>query len=414
MANKAFQRTARTPRLKADVRQTLRLLEEDGGQVMNEWIVAGEASVWMGSGERAWKNQLSASVRLDTSKPPAFLDLDFRVASFLRNGQVFDLDNMVTPVFNALLGPRRSQIRLALLGWRATRVENQDTGLRLRQYDEALGTFELCGSVLVLDATLRGRLPVDSREGGSPFVAGIQEALGPWAPERTHRFAVALAFGDDVRDITWVEGVPIKPVVDCLFPVFGGRPGAPDDWKVDAIQVERGRPDLRGACAIKIWELAAPQRNPQAHVAPTAVVTLSSMRLSRTDSTRSGMTNFDYLDQAAKELGSPPTGLRIGEILDRAAQLFPAMANVSKDSASASMDFQTINVRGRASYPGDFDAPDRWNRSPAFIKVARGVWRRLSEEERAVFATLWRKREPLLRQESFDAADWDQVFRSSR
>src|SRR5688572_24566848 len=134
---------------------------------MNEWIVAAEPSVWMGSGESAWKDQISGAVRLDPSDPPAFLDLDFRVASFLRNGQVFDLDNMVTPVFNALLGPRRSQIRLALLGWRATRTENQDAGLRLRRRDETVGTLEISDSVLVLDATLRGRLPVDSREGGA-------------------------------------------------------------------------------------------------------------------------------------------------------------------------------------------------------------------------------------------------------
>jgi hypothetical protein len=272
-----------------------------------------------------------------------------------------------------------------------------------------LGELRPGTSTVVLDATLRGRLPTDSREGGKIFVAGIQQALGPWTPARTHRFAVELHFGDDIRDISWVAEAPIKPVVDCLFPVLGGRPGAPDDWKVHALQVERGRQDLRGACSVKVW--AIPEALGRPHVTTSKVVTLTPARAARYPSTtRSGMTNYECLDEAAKALGSPPAGLRITEILNRAVALFPAMASVSKDGASATMDFQTINVRGRASRPGEFSAADRWNRSPAFIKVDRGVWRRLSEEERTTFKKLWINGEQLLRQESFDSSEWNALL----
>ena len=123
------------------------------------------------------------------------------------------------------------------------------------------------------------------------------------------------------------------------------------------------------------------------------------------------MTNFECLDEAAKALGSPPAELRLSDILNKAATLFPRMAGVSKDSASATMDFQTINVRSRANRPGDFGASDRWNRSPAFIKVGRGLWRRLSDEERATFKRLWIDGEPLLRQEAFDPSQWDSLAR---
>lgn len=312
---------------------------------MSEWFVAGEPAVWLGSGEKPWKFKLAEAVRLDTRDSPVFLELDFRVASFLRGGQVFDLDNMVTPVFEALLGPRHSSLRRALLGWRATRVENQDAGLRLRCTERPPGVFQASTSTVVLDATLRGRLPTDSREGGKSFVSGIQQALGPWTPARTHRFALELGFGDDIRDITWVAEAPIKPVVDCLFPVFGGPPGAPDDWKVHALQVERGRQDLRGACSVKVWAMPEAPGGSVGHVTTSKVVTLARERAATSPSTRrSGMTNFECLDEAAKALGSPPAGLRISEILTRAAALFPTMASVSKDSASATMDFQTINT----------------------------------------------------------------------
>jgi hypothetical protein len=126
------------------------------------------------------------------------------------------------------------------------------------------------------------------------------------------------------------------------------------------------------------------------------------------------MTHYECLDQAAKALGSPPAALRLREILDKAGELFSAMANVSEASASATMDYRTINIRGRTHYPRNFDVQDDWNRSPAFIKVERAIWRRLSEEERAVFAILWSKGETLLRQESFDVAEWEKLFQADR
>lgn len=94
-------------------------------------------------------------------------------------------------------------------------------------------------------------------------------------------------------------------------------------------------------------------------------------------------------------------------ILRRASAIYPKMRETKKDSAAATMDFQTINVRGRANKPGDFTRSDRWNRSPAFLKVGPGLYRRLDEKERAAFARLWQRGEDLLRRASFDAPQWD-------
>ncbi len=121
------------------------------------------------------------------------------------------------------------------------------------------------------------------------------------------------------------------------------------------------------------------------------------------------MTNSERLDEAARELGSPPKELRLDEILQRARALFREMASTSRDSASATMDFQTINVRGRANAPGDFERSDRWNRSPAFVKARPGVYRRLSQDERTTFHRLWQAGERMLRRESFDASEWERI-----
>ena len=123
------------------------------------------------------------------------------------------------------------------------------------------------------------------------------------------------------------------------------------------------------------------------------------------------MTQAECFDEAAKALGSPPLEFKLDAVMARAAAMFEHMASVKKDSASATLDFSTINIVGRANKPRDFVSSDRWNRSPAFIKVGRGLWRRLSDEERAAFQRMWSRREPLLQQAEFDVADWEALVR---
>lgn len=378
---------------------------------MTEWFIPGEPPTWLGSGERDWKARLAEAVKL---APAPFLNLDFRVSSFLRAGHRFDLDNMVTPVFDQLLGPRRSELRRALHGWSARRGLSPQPGLRIVEADSARNDSMGGEDCLVLDLAYLGGLPADSRGKGVEFAQAVVHALGAWSPSAEHRFAVDLGFGDDVQDITWVAEKPVKPVVDCLFPVLGGRPGAPEDWKIERLRVQRGLSDLRGAFSVKVWALSSPGEAPDRPPALPQTVQPHAAKPNRQSLPRaSQMTNFDRLDAAAKALGSPPATIRLGEVLARAASMFPEMAAVGADSAAATMDFQTMNVRGRASKPGDFKASARWNRSPAFLKVGPGVWRRLSDAERAALAKLWVQGAPLLRKPEFDASEWDRLVGSA-
>lgn len=372
-------------------------------------FIPGEPPTWLGSGETEWKARLADLVSL---APSAFLELDFRVSSLLRRGHRFDLDNMVIPVLDQILGPRRSSHRQALLGWTASRTVTSEPGLRIVAEDR-VPECPLCDEgALVLDVVPCVSIPTDSRDGGLAYAECVRAALGPWLPSPAHRFAVDLLFGDDVRDISWVAEKPVKPVVDCLFPLLGGGPGAPEDWKVDRIRVRRGQRDLSGACAIKVWEITgaagavALPTNAQRVVAPPQPAPPP-----RTSQGTSAMTNYERLDAAAAALGSPPATFDVREVLGRAQEMFPELARVKPDSASASCDYQTINVRSRASKPGDFELPDRWNRTPCFLKVRTGIWRRLSEDERAAFARLWSDGDPLLRREAFTAAEWEATVR---
>ncbi len=387
------------------------------------WTLDGEPALWLGSGYEAWKARVAGSVTLAEAAPVAGLMLDFRVASLLRNGQRFDLDNLVTPVFEAALGPRRSALRRGLGWWFASRRVDPRPGLTVSAASAPPAPGSDAPWPLVLDARVPGVLPADSREGGMHFVTAIEAALDGFAPATTDLFALELAFGPEVEDISWVAERPIKPVVDCLFPLFGGRGGAPDDWKVQRLLVRRDEPELRGACAVRAWRLdevpdelrrlssggatrpaAANPPGPAASATPAIAAAMGAPNPQPRNS-------YEYLDEVARQLGSPPRELAIGEILSALRSRFPEMAGKSNDSLSASMDFQTINVSGRANAPGDFRRADRWNRFPAFLKTGRGVYRRLSEHERAEFLRRWAGGDPLLQRESFDAADWDRLLR---
>jgi hypothetical protein len=121
-------------------------------------------------------------------------------------------------------------------------------------------------------------------------------------------------------------------------------------------------------------------------------------------------TDYDRLDEIGRQSGSPPRELHLDEIIRRAIELLPYFQNKRADSVSATMDFRTINARDRAHNAGDFERSDDWNRDPRFIRVGRGIYRRLSEAERERFKRLWQSNEPLVRKPSFAAAEWDRFL----
>ena len=376
------------------------------------FLVVGEAALWLGSGYEPWKKTLAESVLAEHAHSPTGITLGFGVSSLLRNGHHFDLDNLVTPVFQALLGKRRSASRVSLAWWRASLAEQRPPALVLAFCDEPAAALTVPNGESVLDCRIPAPFPLDSREGGRDFVEAIRVGLSGHTPAPQDRFAIELAFGPDVGDITWVEERPLKPVVDCLFPVFGGTGGDPHDWKMTLIQVRRDDPKLNHECSVRAWRLGdRAGESPQPLRRYAAARTETPTRSGRSTPPRSpSMTNYDRLDEAAKQLGSPPAELPLDDIIRRAKALHPEMASSPRDGLSATMDYQAINIRGRASAQGDFEKSDRWNRSPAFLKVGRGVYRRLSEAERRVFRQLWDAGETLLRRESFDAAEWDRLI----
>lgn len=64
------------------------------------------------------------------------------------------------------------------------------------------------------------------------------------------RYAVTLNFVETVNIGEMATG-PVKAVIDCLWPLLGGRPSAPDDGCVVALTVCKQQ-ELRGGVAVRV------------------------------------------------------------------------------------------------------------------------------------------------------------------
>lgn len=233
---------------------------------MRSILVTGEPALWSaGADERSvarekeWKNRIKSAIG-DAPLAPSAIHLHFAVKEWLRRGHHFDLDNLVTPVFRAIYGDSnrdRADARAALSSWRAVVGQCPTPFLLLDCVNDSVHESACApGSHLLIDKTWMGPVPTNSREADSGFAFWIQGSLIAHSPSNDDRFAVHLTFGTALRDLTRPEEKPIKPVIDCLYPIFGGGPARGEDWKKVLLQVERSS-DLRGTCHIRCWRLSS-------------------------------------------------------------------------------------------------------------------------------------------------------------
>jgi hypothetical protein len=231
---------------------------------MRSLFISGEPVLWSAGAsqqsaerEEHWKSRIRSELG-DALPTPTTVLMHFAVQSWTRRGNRFDLDNLTTPVFEAIYGKKetnRQDARAALTSWRATIAQSTTPYLLLDFVDERLSTTDIeCDCRVVLDAVWTPPLPANSGSGDGGLPAWVKENIGNYVPTENDRFGVYLAFGSNTRHISRPEAMPIKPVIDCLYPIFGGLPKYGHDWKKYFLQVER-RDDLDGTCRICCWVL---------------------------------------------------------------------------------------------------------------------------------------------------------------
>lgn len=74
--------------------------------------------------------------------------------------------------------------------------------------------------------------------------------------QRQDKVAIRFQFSSEKVNIGNIASGSVKSLIDCLYPILGGRLGAPDDWRVDILQVEKGVQGLLSdSVRISIWKI---------------------------------------------------------------------------------------------------------------------------------------------------------------
>jgi hypothetical protein len=179
------------------------------------------------------------------------LELDFAVAPAIGYARGADLDNLCEPVFSVLANRlgwfegRRANIQ----AFRARKTLAEPTWCRVRILSERWRDSWTEGSEL-FDGVSAGPLPLSARDEG--FAAWIESGMvrpaEPWTVVAVEvRFSGPVNLGD-------VATGRIKNVIDCLYPVLGGRLGAPNDARVAVLEATRMDSDIDGAVRVRVVE----------------------------------------------------------------------------------------------------------------------------------------------------------------
>lgn len=211
-------------------------------------------------GEVPWKKALECSVySIPIPSSENFgLNLKFILPTLAPNNHPLDIDNLCEPVFSVLVnklgwfGGKRPNIKW----WRAMKICGQPSGLQLSAETRIpLEMTRLFGNLL-FDGVYEGELPRKATDNQIPsWLNSLKEFE---SSQNNGRFVIRLQFGGLKLNIGNIATGEVKSIIDCLYPVIGGLKGKPEDWRVDALQVEKGTTNLDDSVRISIWNVSTP------------------------------------------------------------------------------------------------------------------------------------------------------------
>lgn len=207
--------------------------------------------------EGPWKLALENAVPAGVGRQAAGLTLDFILPTLSPAGHPLDVDNLCEPVFSVFInklgwfGGKRPN----LMWWRATKACGDPSGVRLAVEPGPRPDMNPEFGFAFFNAAFRGELPSSATDERVPAWLGL---LGPIdLPPEDARLALRLRFGSARTNIGNIATGEVKSLIDCLYPILGGSPGKPEDWRIDVLQVEKDIKDLEAdVVAVTAWELS--------------------------------------------------------------------------------------------------------------------------------------------------------------
>ena len=220
----------------------------------HDFWIRGEPATFATKAERAWKETIRQTVPQGQSCcQRGGILLDFRVQSSHRGGQPFDIDNMCDPVFSVVInqlgwfGSRRPNMRWFL----ASRSIEMPSGCNVRLEQGDAPEFRPDGRRIMFRDVYTGPLP---KGGTAPELPAWLAGLPGVSSAGSEDVGIRLSFAGAKVNLGDIATGVVKSTIDCLYPLFGGTASAPDDWKVDSLQCEKGAVDAPfDGVLIEVW-----------------------------------------------------------------------------------------------------------------------------------------------------------------
>ena len=198
----------------------------------NYWI-SGFPATFATAREIIWKKQIFEALS-GKAYDESSISLKFVFTKDHYERFQFDIDNLCEPVFAVLTtslgwfsGKRRNITR-----WTARKCIGQEQGLLISAIDA--DTPSLPSGIPIFDEVYEGVLPNSATDPEIPlWMAGLGQF------KRADRLSLRLIFQNTPLSIATISSGKVKPIIDCLYPIIGGVPGAPKDEIIEMLTGER-------------------------------------------------------------------------------------------------------------------------------------------------------------------------------
>jgi hypothetical protein len=163
----------------------------------------------------------------------------FVLPTLAPRGYPLDIDNLCEPLFSVLVNRAGwfGGTRSGIPWWRASKEVGVLPGCDITvSRDSEPSDLELGP---LLEATYKGPLPRGGRESEvADWACSLLDSREPFPA--TCALACFLGFGSSRTNIGAISTGPVKSFIDCLYPILGGVPGAPNDHRIDELTVSKG------------------------------------------------------------------------------------------------------------------------------------------------------------------------------
>lgn len=205
-----------------------------------EFFIHGIPAGYSTRREQEWKETIAAQAPSATlAGLEVGIDLRFSLLTLTPRGMSLDVDNLCEPAFSVLVNRLGwfAGARPKIQWWRAAKEVADPPGCLVSVSTE-VAPPRLTASA-DWEEVYEGPLPTSAR---SPEAAR-------WAADVRHRHApgwtpvsctLYLGFSDRSLNLGDIATGRVKSFVDCLYPLLGGRVGAPADDRVVCLIVEKG------------------------------------------------------------------------------------------------------------------------------------------------------------------------------